>query len=79
MARPALRRLPSRKEKVVMVDSEPEAERLRAAGQKRQVHQRPRVLEDPEDCLYYSDDPVSPKRATTREMNAFRRLEKLER
>src|SRR5438045_2377462 len=62
-----------------MVDPEPEAERLHPAGQKRQAHQRQRALEDPDDYLYYSDDPVSLKRATTREMNASKRLKELER
>src|SRR4051812_10909238 len=70
---------PSRKGKAITVDSEPVVNPLRASGQKRQAHQRQQIRKDSEECLYYSDDPVSPKRATTREIEAFRRLEKLKR
>src|SRR3954463_10241724 len=70
---------PGRKGKAVISDSEPEANPLRTSGQKRHAHQRQRVPDDSEEQLYYFDDPVSPKRATTREIEAFRRLEKLER
>src|SRR3954466_1367704 len=72
---------PGRKGKVVISDSEPEASPLRTSGQKRQAQQPQRLPDDSEEGLYYPDDPVnlSPKRATTREIEAFRRLEKLER